>query len=161
MKKRKAMNSTIILFISGVLIALLSFMATSNIINMNLSSDYRKIAEAKTIEMRNSLLYLNTVEEGMRIINMPEGFKAILEEQNIVVECNVPVFCTGGVNHNLTIKPINKDIVIPATIEAEQICISKKIFNCKNQMTICLPSDPCCDFEPLTNTLCTSSNPYD
>ena len=161
MKKRKAMNELAIMMIVGVLMGLLIFMATSNILNLNFSSDYRRIAEAKTIEIRNSLLYLNTVEEGVKVMNVPDSFEVMLRKDNVSVECNVPIFCSGGVSHTRSIKPINKNIIVEADVNAEKICISKKISNCQNQITICELGGACCDFEDLSDTLCTSSNPYD
>ena len=159
MKEKKAYSISI-LFVSGVLIASIILISAKTISDTGLIMNYDKVTEAKTIEIRNALLYLNTVEEGKRIINLPKSFKVYLEKENITVECNVPFYCLGGLRHTRNIFPINEKIIYPAELKSKKKCISKKISNCQNNITICMPDEDCCCFESLKDTLCTSSNPY-
>lgn len=154
MVKKKAIFLNMTVFkIVGILISLLLLVVLSEIFSGNLLADYDKVTEAKAIEIRNTLLYLNTVEEGIRVVSVDKDFKVILEKQNITVE-----YDKKGIKHTLLLAPINKNIIEPASIEDVSICISKKIYNCHNNITICKEGEDCCKFEPLTDTLCTSSN---
>ncbi|MCK5177176.1 MAG: hypothetical protein KAQ92_05610, partial [Candidatus Aenigmarchaeota archaeon] len=155
MTKRKAtiINITVIKIV-GIILSILFIAILSIVLSGSLSEDHDKQAEAKATEIRNALLYLNTVEEGIRIISVNKNYKVILETEQITVE-----YPTKNIKHTFPIAPINKNIVIPATVESVYTCISKRIHNCVNEITICKEDEACCKFEPLDDTLCTSSNP--
>ena len=162
MAKKKAIILDIaVLKIVGILMGLFLMMLLSMLLYGNLFEDYDKLTESKAIEIRNAMLYLNTVEEGVRVVSVDKDFKVILEKQNITVECHKKFFCDGDVSYTLMLAPINKDIIEPATLEATSICISKKIHNCHNTITMCIEDEDCCKLEKLTDTLCASTNPYD
>ena len=154
------MSSESIMFVMAVLTGIMFLITAKMISDGSLMMNYDKATEAKVIEIRNALLYLNVVEEGKRIIKLPAMFKVYLEKENVTVECNVPFFCTGGLRHTRSLVPMNEEIISPAEVDSRSICLSKRISNCRNNITICLPEDNCCKFNPLSETLCTSLNPY-
>ena len=148
------------MLVASILISAMILLVMVNIGNIDTYVNALDEAKAKTLEIRNALLYLNTVEEGTRMITLMPYFEAILTQDNITVVCNRPIEFGGEISFTRNLEPLPKNIIIPNSVAETKICLSKKITNCQNNITICKIEEDCCELEDLEDTLCTSSNQY-
>ncbi len=136
------------MFAASLIVAALILLAgTKTTIGLT-DVDLQIITEQSTYAVVSILINIATVEQGVRHFDLKENFVYDLNQTHLrltYISKTHTLADTLGTVHTFAV-PHNLENIMPNSITegTERICISKRMINCKPQITICNEEEECC-----------------
>ncbi|RLG15318.1 MAG: hypothetical protein DRN71_01630 [Candidatus Nanohalarchaeota archaeon] len=137
-----------IMFIGTLIVAALILTASTRTAIGLTDADLQVITEQTTYAVVSILINIASVEQGVRHFDLKENFVYELNETHLRLTY---IGKTGTLTDNLgTVHtfavPHYRENIMPNSITegTERICVSKRIINCRPEITICNEGEECC-----------------
>ena len=109
------------------------------------------ITDQTTRAITSIIVNLATVEQGVRQFDLKKNFAYELNETHVrltFIEQTHTLADESGMIHSFAMPHYQKNVINSEnTAGTERICISKRIIECKPQITICDAGEECCDIK--------------
>lgn len=109
------------------------------------------ITEQTTRALSSTLINVASMEQGVRHFDLKKNFAYDLTGTHIRLTYIGKTHTSADeleTKHTFAVRHYQKNIIVHSVTEgAERICISKKIVNCKPELTICNEEEDCCTIE--------------